>query len=208
MRNTNLELVNDKYSGGGQDIFVMEIFGDNYQGIFIDIGSNTPINHNNSFMLEEHGWSGLAFDIVDYGDQWSTERKTPFICIDAREYDFKSAFDENKLLSPIDFLSIDIEGDGGRFKCLQNVFKSEFEFKVITIEHDSYRGYEESERIPQRKLLSDTGYILVVQDDGCEDWWINPKYIKEEQYKKFISVEYKDFDLFKHINLDFEKYYK
>lgn len=208
MRNNNLEIVNDKYSGGGQDIFAMEVFGENYQGTFIDIGAREPINHNNSFMLEEHGWKGWALDIGDYVEQWSTQRKTPFICTDALEYDFKSAFDENKLSSPIDYLSIDIEGDGGRFKCLQKVFESEFEFKVITIEHDSYRGYEKSERTPQRKFLNGEGYILVVQDDDCEDWWINPKYIKEEQYKKFISVEYRAFGLFKHINLDFQRYYK
>ena len=149
-----------------------------------------------------------AFDIIDYEMQWKIERKTPFICSDALKYDFKSSFGRHGIVSTIDFLSLDVEGDGDRFKCLQNVFKSEYEFKVITMEHDAYRGYVDSERTPQREFLSEAGYILVVQDDECEDWWINPKYIKEEQYKKFISSEHKEFDLFKHINLDFQRYYK
>ena len=208
MRNSELELLNDKYSGGGQDIFVMDVFGENHKGTFMDIGAREPIGHNNSYMLEENGWNGLALDIVDYKDRWGEDRKTPFICADAVEYDYQSAFLTASLSSPMDYLSIDIEGDGNRFKTLQKVFETEFEFKVITIEHDAYRGYEKSERDAQRKFLTDEGYILVVKDDFCEDWWINPKYIKKEQYEKFISTEYKDFGLFKHINLNFEKYYK
>ena len=200
--------INNKHSDGGQDIFVSEIFGENYKGVFVDIGAQQPINHNNTYMLEaRNGWTGLSFDIVDYSKLWQAERKNPFICANALTYDFKSTFEKYNLSSPIDYLSLDVEGDGDRVNCLKNVLKSGYDFKVITIEHDSYRGYAETERDPQRTLLKSLGYILVVQCDTSEDWWIHPKYITEEQYLKFLSVNTVRFDLFRKINIDTRKYY-
>ncbi len=91
----------------------------------------------------------------------------------------------------IDYLSLDIEGLGFRFEALKKVFESKRQFKVITIEHDSYRGQEfvEKEAIPQRSFLKEKGFVLVCEDvcnskNPFEDWWINPKYITE--YQKFI----------------------
>jgi hypothetical protein len=57
-----------------------------------------------------------------------------------------------------------------------------FEFKIITIEHNSYLGFDEHEKNPQRELLLNLGYTLECPDvsingESFEDWWINSKYI-------------------------------
>ena len=66
--------------------------------------------------------------------------------------------------------------------------KSNREFKIITIEHDVYRGYEKTEMIQQRKFLTKRGYFLLcsnvkLSNNPFEDWWINPKYIDKNKYE-------------------------
>jgi hypothetical protein len=160
----------------GQDLWVLSLIK---KGIFLDIGCRGPEELNNTFLLEQNGWDGVSIDIVDYSKEWK-ERKTTFICADALTFDYRMNLTKFPFL--IDYLSLDIEGDGDRFKALLKVISDGYEFKVITIEHDSYRVNEELEKIPQRALLKSLGYVLAfpdVKDDGneYEDWWINPKYI-------------------------------
>ena len=174
------------YSQAGQDIFVLSLFEKNYKGVFVDIGCQGPEIINNTLLLEENGWTGISFDIIDYSGEWQI-RKTPFIVQDALICDYKKIFEEQNFNNPIDYLSLDIEGDGQRYQALKQVMKSGYEFKAITIEHDAYRGYDLTERQPQRKFLNEIGYLLLCADiicGGCqmEDWWINPKYFKESKY--------------------------
>jgi hypothetical protein len=170
------------YSQSGQDQFVLSLFYEGYKGVFVDIGCEYPKLINNTLLLEENGWMGISLDILDFSEEWKI-RNTPFICADALMCDFNKLFIQYNLPRIIDYLSLDIEGEGERYLALKRVIECEYEFKVITVEHDVYRGYELSERMPQRKLLTERGYSLlypdVISDTGVvfEDWWINPKYI-------------------------------
>lgn len=160
----------------GQDLFVVSVFGKEFKGTFLDVGCNLPDKINNTLLLEEMGWNGFSLDIENYSNEWK-KRKSKFICANALAYEYKEV---PKL---IDYLTLDLEGSGVRYKALQRLIDLGFEFKVITIEHDAYRGLDKTERQPQRKLLLEKGYQLVFPDvhhNGCpfEDWWINPKYIK------------------------------
>ena len=96
-------------------------------------------------------------------------------------------FDNNSLPNIIDYLNVDIEGNGDRFNALTKVFESNREFKIITIEHDCYRGYDLTEAEPQRKFLLEKGYVLLcsnvsLENNPFEDWWVNPKYFNENEY--------------------------
>ena len=155
-----------------QDEFVLSLID---TGTFIDIGCYHPEKLNNTYLLEQHGWTGIALDVVDFSEMWQS-RSTPFICADALTYDYSD------LPGVVDYLSLDVEGNGDRFKALQQVIYNR-EFKIITIEHDIYKGYELSEAEPQRKLLSSLGYRLLCKNvmvdiRPFEDWWVNPKYLK------------------------------
>ena len=159
-----------------QDDFVLSLIN---EGTFLDIGCYLPEKFNNTHLLEQHGWTGLAIDIVDYSEEWQ-RRTTPFICADALECDYNILLWESPHV--IDYLSIDVEGEGDRFAVLERVMKSR-EFKIITIEHDRYvKGYTGSEAKPQRDLLTKLGYFLLCEDVKAdtrefEDWWVNPKYV-------------------------------
>lgn len=184
------------YSQAGQDLFVLHMIEKQNDYYFVDIGCWLPFNINNTFLLEQNGWDGLSIDITDLHKEWE-ERKTKFIQSDALVVDYRDFFDKNNSPLIIDYLNIDIEGDGLRFKTLIKIFESNREYKIITIEHDDYRGYSQTEKEPQRDFLIKKGYILICGDvclngNSFEDWWINPKFINEKKYKDLImtNVEY------------------
>jgi hypothetical protein len=182
-------------SQSGQDLFVLHLIDTSEKRTFVDVGCNKPFFINNTALLEEYGWYGVSIDIMDFSHDWSY-RKTPFIIKDALNTDYAKLFLEYKLPQVVDYLNVDIEGNGDRYKALNAVMNSKFEFKVITVEHDSYRGYYETETVPQRKLLNSLGYTLLCSNvcnmsNPYEDWWINPKYItKNLEYLRCDNLEY------------------
>jgi hypothetical protein len=148
----------------------------------MDIGCNDPKEINNSLLLEEQCWYGVAIDITNLEEEWKS-RNALFICVDATVCNFA----DFKLPSLVDYLSLDVDAIGTNYYVMKRLLDSGFEFKAITIEHNFYisEEFNQRERLPQRELLIQHGYILthpdVMDDDGqnnkFEDWWINPKYI-------------------------------
>lgn len=185
------------YSQSGQDVFIKKILPIN-NGTFVDIGCWMPEELNNTLILEQLGWNGVSIDITDLSIEWLS-RNTKFVQTNALTVDYDELFDNNNLPLIIDYLSVDIEGNGHRYLALKRVLESIRDFKVITVEHDIYRGYELTEAIPQRELLSKKGYVLLCSNvrlngNPFEDWWINPKYFKEDEYLhlKCDNVEYNE----------------
>ena len=150
--------MNNSQSQSGQDLFVLQLIK-NKKPYFVDIGCWEPINLNNTYLLENNGWNGISIDITDLTTEW-TARKSKFVKANALELDYTTLFNENKAPKVIDYLTIDIEGNGDRFLTLKKVLESDREFKIITIEHDSYRGYELTEAKPQRELLLERCYFI------------------------------------------------
>jgi hypothetical protein len=187
--------MNNSQSQSGQDLFVLKLIK-NKKPYFVDIGCWKPIEINNTFLLENNGWSGVSIDILDLTSEWSII-KTNFVKANALELDYTTLFNENNLPKIIDYLTIDIEGDGHRFLTLKKVLESDRDFKIITIEHDSYLGdnYELNEKIPQREILKKYGYKLICSDVSqeknpdlyYEDWWVNEKYFDEKNIKSWAS---------------------
>lgn len=169
-----------------QDIFALMIFGKEYKGTFVDLGCQHPVLHNNTYLLEQYGWKGIAVDLDDFTDDWSKSRpNSKYFCSDVFKLDFKKEFDDFGFSETIDFLSIDLVKPGSRFFALRNLLlKSGRDFKAITIEHDSYCSSNiPFEKIPQREFLTSLGYVLVKDCDIIEDFWVNPKYINKDRYE-------------------------
>lgn len=180
------------YSQIGQDLFVKSLIGEENKGYFIEIGGYLPTEINNTFLLEQMGWDGISFDIIDYTKEWGI-RKTPLIIQNAVICDFSSIFSEFLVPSTVDYLSVDVEVEGERYKSLVNCWKAGREYKIITIEHDSHLGYSDTERMPQRNFLKSQGYFLIFgdvknsEDTSYEDWWINPNYFDMVKMTKLSS---------------------
>ena len=51
------------YSYGGVDSLVTNIFKDNNDGFYVDIGCGHPIKNNNTYLLNKRGWKGINIDL-------------------------------------------------------------------------------------------------------------------------------------------------
>lgn len=60
------------YSQAGQDRFVLAMLSDDHLGTFVDVGCQWPFAINNTALLEELGWRGIALDREDFADPWGT----------------------------------------------------------------------------------------------------------------------------------------
>lgn len=185
----------ESYSQCGQDLFVYNLIKEN-KGSFLDLGCYLPKKINNTYLLELNGWNGISIDINDYSKEWES-RTNPFIqkdCFEINYEEFLPTYYKNKL---IDYLSLDMEKIGERYKLLEKILNTGYEFKIITIEHDAYLGenYVLNEKLPQRELLKKYGYTLLCSDVSqekhpnlfYEDWWVNKKYFDEFKIKSWFS---------------------
>lgn len=65
------------YSQFGQDIFVLDtLLPGKIDGFFVDVGGNHPTEGSNTYLAEQRGWSGVAFEPQDNLRQlWKSIRK-------------------------------------------------------------------------------------------------------------------------------------
>lgn len=158
------------HSQVGQDQWVYDRLG--ASGFFVDIGSGHPFTNNNTYALEQVGWSGVMIDKDDYVAKLSVARKADFIHGDATTVDWGVHVQGMRMAT--DYLSLDV--DENTVKALER-FLEFSRFRMATIEHDSYR-FGGGPRDAMRKLLSALGYKLEradVEDKGFpfEDWWVS-----------------------------------
>ena len=168
----------------GQDKFVLEHLNNKKNGFFIDIGSGHPVKINNTIVLEkEYEWSGISFDygppyahelsdvtMEKFLEIWSSYRNTKIITGDARKHNFKKIFEENNVPKIIDYLSLDLEPPVVTLEVLKLIPFDEYDFRVITFEHDYYR--EKSTQGPSREFLKNHGYKLIKNVNDQEDWYV------------------------------------
>ena len=177
-----------------QDFFVASVLNGKKDGTYLEIGSAYPILDNNTFLLENSfNWSGISIDNdKTFVEQFNQVRKNKCICADATSIDFGKLLEN---FSHIDYLQLDIDPPSNTFKVLENIDFSKISFSVITYEHDYSSGGIE-ERIKSRNIIQSKGYTMVMSDvmhDNIifEDWYINEKYMPNDNWKKFIDSNVK-----------------
>lgn len=186
------------YSQAKQDRFVYKLlyeFEDKTdQGYYLEIGASDPVFINNTYFLEKNcNWKGVSIDISDqYRNDWVSVRNNPLIIQDALLVDYRLA--TRGFPKVIDYLSLDV--DSVYDQVLSKVLDAGLEFKVITIEHDSYR-FGNIYRDKERELLRKAGYYLLFSDianlgNPYEDWWINPSYFSRETFERLQSLSMGD----------------
>lgn len=91
------------FSQYGQDLFIYNmLMGRKEEGFFLEIGANDPIEINNSYYFELHGWDGLAFEpVVSLAQKWKDLRKAECINIALGDQETEIEFIEDGALSGI-----------------------------------------------------------------------------------------------------------
>jgi len=190
-------------SQASQDRFILYILKNKTNGFFVEIGSNDPVNINNTYLLEqEFGWHGIMIEmdskfLTSYREK---RQNNIYIIQDATTIDYKALFNQYNVSENIDYLQIDldVDGDNATLKTLQLFDKeilSSYKFAVITFEHDIYHSFDAvpTTRDISRQIFEKHGYYAVFTDvaiDGApfEDWYVHPdlvdmEHVRELQYR-------------------------
>lgn len=181
------------YSQAHQDIFVTSLLQHKKSGYFVEIGTNDPIECNNTYLLEKnYNFKGLLVEYESYyKNKYEQHRPNSiYIIDDARNINYKKVLDDNKFPKNIDYLQIDLDVDNkstlDTLILLDNTVFDTYKFSTITFEHDYYRGNFFNTREISREIFKKRGYLLVFPDvctdQGCvgtgwqpfEDWYVHP----------------------------------
>ena len=54
--------IKTSYSISGVDLIIDRMFSKIKKGVYIDLGCNHPIKHNNTYLLHKRGWEGINID--------------------------------------------------------------------------------------------------------------------------------------------------
>ena len=180
-----------------QDRFAVAVLDGKKNGTYVEVGGYLPIEWSNTFMLEkEFGWTGISLELFEkFSSQWNGVRSNQCITCDATKVDLNSLIEENNLPKIIDFLQLDIDPAVSTFKVLENIDFDKHSFRIITFEHDVYRGGDTIEiRDKSREILQSHGYTLLIPDVRhgdlkFEDWYIKEDLMPSDTWKRFIGVD-------------------
>jgi len=194
------------YGQSEQDKYILNVLKFKTNGYFLEIGSNHPININNTYILEsQYNWKGI---MVEYENTFLSLYKimrpnSIHLIEDATQINYKNIFEYNNVPFVIDYLQIDLEvSNGSTIKTLQKLDEEIFDkyaFATITFEHDIYCSNFANTREKSREIFKNKGYYCVFQDisnggNPYEDWYVHPSfvdmnYIKYLQDKNIMNYE-------------------
>lgn len=190
-------------SQAGQDLFVLSCLNYKRNGTFLEIGSNDPININNSYLLErDYGWKGV---MIEYEPSFLPAYRlhrpnSTHVIANATEIDYRSCC--AALPKEIDYLQIDLEVENESTIATLRKIRSELmdthTFATVTFEHDIYRGDFFSTRSESRYIFNMKGYVRVFSDvkhtnSAFEDWYVHPTLVDMnyvDSIKSDTSLEY------------------
>jgi len=184
--------ITEHYSQAWQDMFVLTMLDGKRDGTYLEIGAGDPTDINNTYLLEQFGWSGINIDLVEDA-RWSDIRPTTqYVVADARSIDYVDLLKD--MPKQIDYLQVDIEPVTGTLEALKKLPHSKYRFSVITYETDAYLG-DIKTRDESRDFLTSLGYKLIVNDVAVkdngfkewvpfEDWYIDPTVVNPAIYQK------------------------
>ena len=178
-----------KYNGQAeQDKFVCNILKNKTNGFFIEVGSNHPIEINNTYLLESTlNWGGimLEYDKQTFEALYKQHRpNSEYLFGDAQQHNYREIFDTYNVPQNIDYLQLDIEPPEKTLNILKSLNEqvmNDYKFAVVTFEHDYAHRQNIIPRNESREIFKNRGYHLVF-GDICnkkprwvyEDWYVHP----------------------------------
>jgi hypothetical protein len=184
-----MKLITNSPSQAAQDSFVMNMLDWKSEGYYLEIGAYDPVKLSNTYTLEQqYNWSGVSLDRtkIDF-----SSRKNPCITTDATTCDYSEILEEANAPKIIDYLQLDIDPAPNTLRALKIIPFDKYQFKVITFEHDAYRGHD-LVRKESRDIFQKLGYKLLISNlgnpDPYEDWYIHPDLVDNKIWSKYEGI--------------------
>lgn len=198
------------YSQAGQDLFVVALTKGKHGGTFLEIGSNDPVTHNNSYLLEsEYRYSGV---MVEYDPKFAAgyrrlRTRSVYIFGDAQQVNYREYLDVHHFPEHVDYLQIDLDVNNrstlNTLELLDRTVFDKYKFATVTFEHDIYTGNHFNTRERSRQIFADRGYVILFPDVSVfyegrecvfEDWYVHPDLVDPEltqRLQQSQSMNYK-----------------
>jgi hypothetical protein len=182
-----------------QDKFVLNVLKNKKNGYFLEIGSNHPIDINNSYLLEtKYDWKGIMVEYNSYYLPLYKQHRPNSIHIinDATKVDYKNVFEKNNMPLSFDYLQIDLEANNGStietLQKLDNEIFDTYKFATVTFEHDIYHTNFGNTRLESRNIFKKRGYFCVFEDisnlrNPYEDWYVHPDLVDMDYINNLIE---------------------
>lgn len=188
-------ILENSNSQAKQDVFAYFML-EKDDGYFLDFGASEPILSNNTYLLERLGWKGFCFDMQKFDAKYRETRKAPYISCNLIYFDVLGFLRNKNVPNVVDYMSIDLDESTERF--LFSFPFDLYEFKVITLEHDSYR-FGPGKKYKFEEFMKSKGYtpicnnvsvresdVMIHLRNGSklypfEDWYVNEKYFDSEK---------------------------
>ncbi len=200
-----------KYKGQAeQDKFICNVLKNKTNGFFIEVGSNHPIQINNTYVLESIlNWKGIMFEWQQeqFENLYKLHRPiSEYVFGDAQKHNYREIFGTYNVPNHIDYLQLDIEPPERTLNILKSLNEQvmdDYKFATITFEHDYCFAVRKNKskaleiRNESRQILNNRGYFLVF-GDICnveprwvyEDWYVHPDLVDMEYVKALQSKNY------------------
>ena len=191
------------YSQASQDIFVRILTKNKKNGTFLEIGSNDPITHNNSYVLEsENNYKGILVEYDKSFEQaYKVHRKNSiYILNDAQKVNYREILDSNNFPTEMDYLQIDLDVNNrstlNTLELLNKTVFDRYKFATVTFEHDIYSGNYFNTQNISRQIFKERGYIVVFPDISVfwegkyckfEDWYVHKDLVSPDIINKIKS---------------------
>jgi len=204
-----LQKIEKNYSQAFQDMFILYMLDGKRRGSYVEIGSGDPFENSNTALLETvFDWKGLSIDIDDNViELFKEKRNNTVVKEDATLVDFKKLLKKHKIPIVVDYLQIDCDPAEKALECLKRFPFDEYQFKVITFEHDHYCVQNKYSRDLSREIFKKHGYELVVANVSPdewkvnEDWYINPNFFSRDKVESIKNINSRVLDI-KYFMLD------
>lgn len=188
------------FSQSSQDIFVRALTANKNNGTFLEIGSNDPITHNNTYVLEnENNYKGIMVEYdVSFESAYKIHRPNSIhILNDAQKINYRYILDNNNFPIEIDYLQIDLDVNNrstlNTLELLNTTVFDKYKFRTVTFEHDIYTGNWFNTQEISRNIFKEKGYILVFPDVSVfwekryckfEDWYVHQELVSADIINK------------------------
>jgi len=160
-----------------------------FKGTFLDIGCGNGRHSNNTYTLEEAGWTGVLVDEhKEYADHNAKFRKNRCVSANLSTADWADLLGiDTESVITADYISFRSQ------EAFRNFPWSTIRFRVMTLKHNSAEKGPAYRDETRRELLK-RGYLLLAGDvcyDFCyqpfEDWYIDPAKVPASSYVKYMS---------------------
>lgn len=153
----------------GEDLFPLSVlkYDTVLSRLYLDVGTDHPVKHNPSFLLEKNGWYGVTVSNTDMEDAFAEIRQNPFIRDDPATTDWATLLRRNGIRSDwIHYAFIRVPSGAA-------AIIKRFPFDSVNIKCIVVHSEDAVIRKFATSTIENTNKYTLLRKEGDMDWWLH-----------------------------------